>query len=87
MEGRPVGSGPKYMIRVTLFSTLKRVQFSHVRVFSDSRNVQKSVTRIMYLEPLPFAHVLSVLQKLTILHILSVNLFISLFIRPKHAPI
>ena len=30
-----------------------RVQFSHVRVFSDSHNVQKSVTRIMYLGPLP----------------------------------
>ena len=40
----------------------KRVQFSyvrvfsvHVRVFSDSRNVQKSVTRIIYLGPLPEA--------------------------------
>ena len=31
----------------------KRVQFSHGRVFSDSRNVQKSVTRIIYLGPLP----------------------------------
>ena len=30
-----------------------RVQFSHVRVFSDSRNVQKSVTQIIYLGPLP----------------------------------
>ena len=29
------------------------VQFSHVRVFSDSRIVQKSVTRIIYLGPLP----------------------------------
>ena len=29
------------------------VQFSHVRVFCDSRNVQKSVTRIIYLWPLP----------------------------------
>ena len=31
----------------------RRVQFSHVRVFSDLRNVQKSVTRIIYLRPLP----------------------------------
>ena len=29
------------------------VCFSHVRVFSDSRNVQKSVTQIIYLGPLP----------------------------------
>ena len=43
---RPAGSGPRYQI-------LKRVQFSHVRVFSDSRNVQKSVTQIIYLGPLP----------------------------------
>ena len=34
-------------------SHAKRVQFSHVRVFSDLRNVQKSVTRIIYLRPLP----------------------------------
>ena len=27
--------------------SVKRVQFSHVRMFSDSRNVQKSVTRII----------------------------------------
>ena len=35
------------MIRVTLFCTLRafRVQFSHVRVFSDSRNVQKRATK------------------------------------------
>ena len=32
-----------------------RVRFSHVRVFFDSRNVQKSVTRIIYLGPLPSA--------------------------------
>ena len=32
-----------------------RVQFSHVRVFSDSRNVQTRVTRIIYLGPLPNA--------------------------------
>ena len=31
----------------------KHVQFSHVRVFSESRDVQKSVTRIIYLGPLP----------------------------------
>ena len=31
----------------------KRVQFSHVSVFSDSRNMQKSVTQIIYLGPLP----------------------------------
>ena len=31
----------------------KRVQFSHVRVLSDSRNEQKSVTQIIYLGPLP----------------------------------
>ena len=30
-----------------------RVQFSHVRVFSDSLNVQKRVKRIIYLGPLP----------------------------------
>ena len=35
---------------VARFCTL---QFSLVRVFSDSRNVQKSVTRIIYLGPLP----------------------------------
>ena len=35
---------------------VKRVQFSHVRVFSDSRNVQKSVTQIIYLGPLPTHH-------------------------------
>ena len=29
------------------------VQFSHVRLFSDSRNMQKSVTQIIYLRPLP----------------------------------
>ena len=29
------------------------MQFTHVGVFSDSRNVQKSVTRIKYLGPLP----------------------------------
>ena len=31
---------------------MKRVQFSHVLVFSDSRNVRKSVTQIIYLSPL-----------------------------------
>ena len=40
-----LGSGQRYMICVTLFCTLElhgfRVQFSHVRVFSDSSNVQK----------------------------------------------
>ena len=30
----------------------KRVRFSHVRVFSDSRNLQKSVARVIYLGPL-----------------------------------
>ena len=30
-----------------------RVQFSHVRVFSEPHDVQKSVTRIIYLGPLP----------------------------------
>ena len=29
------------------------MQFSHVSVFSDSHNVQKSVTLIIYLGPLP----------------------------------
>ena len=29
------------------------MQFSHVRVFSGSRNVQKKVTQIIYLGPLP----------------------------------
>ena len=33
-------------------SQMKRVQFSHVLVFSDSRNVRKSVTQIIYLSPL-----------------------------------
>ena len=37
---------------VARFCTL---QFSHIRVFSDSRNVQKSVTRIIYLGSLPTA--------------------------------
>ena len=37
---RQPGSGPRYMIRVTF-----RVQFSHVREFSDSRNVQKRATK------------------------------------------
>ena len=32
------------------------MQFSHVRVFSDSHNVQKSVTQIIYLRPLPGGH-------------------------------
>ena len=32
---------------------VKRVQFSHGRVFSDSSNVQKCVTQIIYLGPLP----------------------------------
>ena len=32
------------------------MQFSHVSVFSDSRNVQKSVTQIMYLGPLSTFH-------------------------------
>ena len=46
-----LGSGPRYMIRVTLFCTLREsentVEFSHVRasVFSDSRNVQKRATK------------------------------------------
>ena len=47
-----LGSGLRLMICVTLFCTLRkselhafRVQFSHVRVFSDSRNVQKRATR------------------------------------------
>ena len=42
-----LGSGPRYMICVTLFCTLreKSVRFSHVRVFSDSRNVQKRATK------------------------------------------
>ena len=35
----------------------KSVQFSHVRVFSGSRNVQKSVTRIIYLGPPPVGRV------------------------------
>ena len=41
---------------VSRFCTLQHAQlvlFSHVRVFSDSRNVQKSVTQIIYLGPLP----------------------------------
>ena len=39
------------------------VQCSHVRVFSDSRNVQKSVTEIIYLGPLPGASYTDVLLK------------------------
>ena len=35
------------------FSHVSVFSDSHVRVFSDSRNVQKSVTRIIYLGPLP----------------------------------
>ena len=37
-------------------SHAKRVRFSHVCVFSDSRNVQKSVTQIIYFGPLPMLH-------------------------------
>ena len=32
---------------------MKLVQFSHVHVFFDSHNVQKSVKQIIYLWPLP----------------------------------
>ena len=64
---RNLGSGPRYQILSHLarcasqkthgHAKLERVQFSHVRVFSDRdsrrRNVQKNVTRIIYLGPLP----------------------------------
>ena len=45
-----LGSGPRYIIRVTRFCTSlhcarKRVQFLHVCVFSDSPNVQKRATK------------------------------------------
>ena len=40
---------------VRVFSDWKCVRFSHVRVLSDSCNVQKSVTQIIYLGPLPNA--------------------------------
>ena len=36
---------------------VKCMQFWHVRVFSDSRNMQKSVTQIVYLGPLPIHQV------------------------------
>ena len=39
-----VGSGPRHMIRVTLFCTLCE-WFSHGRRFFDSRNVQKRATK------------------------------------------
>ena len=43
---------PEVYDHIALFCTF-HVRFSHVRVFSDSRNVQKSVTQIIYLGPLP----------------------------------
>ena len=45
--GAAIGSGPRYMICVTLFRTLRefRVRFSHGRVLFDSRNVQKRATK------------------------------------------
>ena len=49
---REVGSGPRYQIFVARFC-MKQVQFSHVHVFSDLCNVQKGVTQIIYLWPLP----------------------------------
>ena len=39
-----VGSGPRYMICVTLFWTF-RVRFSYGSVLFDSRNVQKRATK------------------------------------------
>ena len=57
---RPLGKGPRYQILSHVFarcaSQTFRVRFSHVRVFSDSRKVQKSVTQIIYLRPLPIVH-------------------------------
>ena len=66
-----LGSGPRYQILSHVFArcasqkthghariarvSRASVQLSHVRVFSDSRNVQKSVTQIIYLWPLPRA--------------------------------
>ena len=44
---------PEVSVFVASFCTLERVQFTHVHVFSDSLNVQKSVTQIIYLWPLP----------------------------------
>ena len=43
----------RFHARIARETHAKRVRFSHVRVFSDSRNVQKSVTQIVYLRPLP----------------------------------
>ena len=42
----PLGMGQRYQI-------LSHAQFSHRRRFFDSRNVQKCVTQIIYLGPLP----------------------------------
>ena len=53
----PVGSGLMYQILQHVFARCARnaseTQFSHVSVFSESRNMQKSVTQIIYLGPLP----------------------------------
>ena len=59
-----------------------RVQFSNVRVFSDSRNVQKSLTRIIYLGPLPKAQQLVLDFFLSILELLELR---QDFICPRRA--
>ena len=64
-----LGSGARYQIlshvfarctsqttRETRVSHAKRVRFSHGRVLFDSRYVQKCVTQIIYLGPLPTWH-------------------------------
>ena len=66
-----LGSGPRYQILSHVFACcasqkthghariarVSRVQFLHVRVFSDSHNVQKSVTQIISLGPLPTSEI------------------------------
>ena len=53
---RRVSAGAVRMARIARVSrAILRVRFSHGRVLFDSRNVQKSVTQIIYLGPLPKA--------------------------------
>ena len=61
-----LGSGPRYQILSHVFARfasqnthgnarIKRVLFSHFRACFDSRNMQKSVTQVIYLGPLPIS--------------------------------
>ena len=71
IDGRQgaLGSGPRYQILSHVFALCASenlrprdsrmavgTRFSHGRRFFDSRNVQKSVTQIIYLGPLPRGH-------------------------------